>query len=143
MCEEEGTPAGWLDEAAADFGALVARRSLVRQLWDVPVTELWYVDGPCYIGTVMIRHELTPRLRRDGGHIGYHVVPGQRRRGHATAMLAAACAWCRDLGLARVLVTAEADNVASRRVIQANAGVLEGEADGVVRYWIDLAPDAG
>ena len=112
-------------------------------MWDVPVTELWYVDGSCYIGTVMIRHELTPRLRRDGGHIGYHVVPGQRRRGHATAMLAAACAWCRDLGLARVLVTTAADNVASRRVIEANAGVLEGCSDGVLRYWIDLAPAGG
>lgn len=141
MCEEEGTSTDWLDEAAADFGALVASRSATRQLWDVPVTELWYVDGPCYIGTVMIRHELTPQLRRDGGHIGYHVVPGQRRRGHATAMLAAACAWCRDLGLTRVLVTTATDNVASRRVIEANAGVLESDADSMLRYWIDLAPD--
>lgn len=139
MCEEEGTPTAWLDEAAADFDAVVALRSQTRQLWDVPVTELWYVDGPRYIGTVMIRHELTPQLRRDGGHIGYHVVPGQRRRGHATAMLAAACAWCREQGLARVLVTCTTDNVASRRVIEANAGVLEGETDGVARYWIDLS----
>lgn len=139
MCEEEGTSADWLDEAAADFDALVARRSVTRQLWDVPVTELWYVDGSCYIGTVMIRHELTAQLRRDGGHIGYHVVPGQRRRGHATAMLAAACAWCRDLGLSKVLVTCATDNVASRRVIEANAGVLASGADGVLRYWIDLS----
>lgn len=138
MCEEEGSPVAWLDEAAADFDALVASRSVTRQRWDVPVTELWYADGPSYIGTVMIRHELTPRLRRDGGHIGYHVVPGERRRGHATAMLAAACAWCRGIGLTRVLVTCKADNVASRRVIEANAGVLEGEADGVLRYWIDI-----
>lgn len=139
MCAEEGTPTDWLEEAAADFEALVARRSVTRRLWDVPVTELWYVDGPCYIGTVMIRHELTAQLRRDGGHIGYHVVPGQRRRGHATAMLAAACAWCRDLGLTKVLVTCSTGNVASRRVIEANAGVLASDVDGVLRYWIDLS----
>jgi predicted acetyltransferase len=139
MCEEEGTETAWLDEAAADFDALVASRSQMRQMWDVPVTELWYVDGLSYIGTVMIRHELTPALRRDGGHIGYHVVPGHRRRGHATAMLAAACAWCRDLGLTRVLVTTTTENVASRRVIEANAGALDGEAYGVLRYWIDLS----
>ena len=138
MGEEEGTPVAWLDEAAVDFDALVARRSQIRQMWDVPVTELWYVDGPSYIGTVMIRHELTSALRRDGGHIGYHVVPRQRRRGHATAMLAAARAWCRDLGLTRVLLTTSTENVASRRVIEANAGVLDGETDGVLRYWIEL-----
>lgn len=150
MCEEEGTPEDWLDEAAADFGALVARRSAIRLIWDVPVTELWYVDGPYYIGTVMIRHDLTPQLRHDGGHIGYHVVPGQRRRGHATAMLAAACAWCRAHGLLKVLVTCSADNLASRRVIEANSGVLENgtggsdsadgsDSDSVLRYWIDLS----
>src|SRR5215469_2184395 len=140
MCADEGTPTGWLDEAAADFDALVATRSVTRTRWDVPVTELWYVDGACYIGTVMIRHELTPQLLRDGGNIGYHVVPGQRRRGHATAMLAAACAWCRDLGLTQVLVTCSAANIASRRVIQANAGVLDSQDDGVLRYWITSAP---
>jgi len=40
MCEEEGTPTAWLDEAAADFDAVVASRSQIRQMWDVPVTEL-------------------------------------------------------------------------------------------------------
>lgn len=138
LCADEGTSTEWLDEAAADFDALVAARAAPRRMWDVPVTELWYVNGDRYIGTVMIRHELTPTLRADGGNIGYHVVPAERRRGHATAMLAAACEWCRGLGLAEVLVTCSADNVGSRRVIEANAGILESDADGVLRYWISL-----
>ena len=54
-------------------------------------------------------------------------------------MLAAACAWCCDLGLRKVLVTAATDNVASRRVIEANVGMLDSEEDGVLRYWIDLS----
>jgi predicted acetyltransferase len=136
LCADEGTSTEWLDEAADDFDALVAARSATRRIWDVPVTELWYIDGDRYIGTVMIRHELTPRLRRDGGNIDYHVVPGERRRGHATAMLAAACEWCRGLGMTAVLVTCPADNIGSRRVIEANAGVLESDSDGVLRYWI-------
>lgn len=37
-----------------------------------------------------IRHWPTPFLRGVGGHLGYHVVPTHRRRGHATAMLSAA-----------------------------------------------------
>jgi predicted acetyltransferase len=138
MCAEEGSATDWLDLAAADFGALVSVRSVTRRMWGVPVTELWYVDADRYIGTVMIRHELTPELRHDGGHIGYHVVPGERRRGHATAMLARACRWCGDLGLTRVLVTCDAGNLGSRRVIEANAGVLESNSAGILRYWIDL-----
>ncbi|HET7017937.1 MAG TPA: GNAT family N-acetyltransferase [Streptosporangiaceae bacterium] len=138
MCAEEGSATDWLDLAAADFGALVAARSAIRRMWGVPVTELWYVDADRYIGTVMIRHELTRELRYDGGHIGYHVVPGERRRGHATAMLAGACHWCKDLGLSRVLVTCDAGNLGSRRVIEANAGVLESSSGGILRYWIDL-----
>jgi predicted acetyltransferase len=138
MCLEDGTATDWLDLAAADFDTLVKVRSVTRRMWGVPVTELWYVDADRYIGTVMIRHELTPELLRDGGNIGYHVVPGERRRGHATAMLATARDFCKDLGLTRVLVTCDRRNLGSRRVIEANAGALEGDSGDVLRYWIDL-----
>jgi predicted acetyltransferase len=140
MCADEGVPADWLDAAAADFASFAAGRAVTRLRWGVPVTELWYTEGDCYIGTVMIRHELTPDLRREGGHIGYHVVPGYRRRGHATGMLAQACALCRTRGMRRLLVTCASDNVGSRRVIEANAGVLDSVGDGVRRYWIALSP---
>jgi predicted acetyltransferase len=138
MSVEEGSATDWLDQAAADFGALVEARSQLRHMWAVPVTELWYVAGDRYIGTVMIRHELTPELRHEGGHIGYHVVPGERRRGYATAMLASAKDWCKNLGLTRVLLTCDDGNLGSSRVIEANAGVLESNSDGIRRYWIDL-----
>ena len=130
--------ADWLDDAARDFGAFVVARSALRRMWDVPVTELWYVDGDRYIGTVMVRHELTPALRHDGGNIGYHIVPGERRRGHATAMLGAACEWCRDRGMTQILLTCSVDNIGSQRVIEANAGKLEDDSAGVLRYWISL-----
>jgi predicted acetyltransferase len=92
--QEEGADLGWLDRAAADFDGFVARLAAPSRRWDVPVTQLWYVDGTTYIGTVMIRHELTAALARTGGHIGYHVVPPQRRRGHAGRMLADALVFC-------------------------------------------------
>ncbi len=138
ICAEDGTPAGWLDEAAADFGSLVASRSAPRRRWGVPVTELWYVREPDYLGTVMIRRELTSALRHDGGNVGYHVVPGYRRQGHATAMLAAACDRCRADGMIRLLVTCRTGNVASRRVIEANGGVLDNADGGICRFWITL-----
>ena len=131
---EEGLPTGWLEEAEADFAGFVERRRAVRELWGVPVTELWFVDGTDYLGTVVIRHRLTPELERVGGHIGYHVVPGRRRRGHATSMLAQAKPVCRRLGLTEILVTCAEDNVGSRRVIEANGGVLDRVVDGEARY---------
>jgi predicted acetyltransferase len=138
MAAEEGKSPDWLPVAEAAFAAFAARRAVTQHYWDVDVTELWFVDGAGYLGTVMIRHALTPQLRAEGGHIGYHVVPQHRRRGHATAMLAGACAWCRGLGLTEVLVTCDENNTGSRRVIEANGGELADVAGGTCRYWIAL-----
>jgi predicted acetyltransferase len=137
-CEEDGTPTGYLELAAADFPAWAAARGRPRLQWDVPVTELWYVEGSHYIGTVIIRHELTPALLHEGGHIGYHVVPACRRRGHATAMLAAACRLCRDRGMTSLLLTCDDDNFGSRKVIEANGGKLTSQSDHICRFWIQL-----
>ena len=57
---EEGRTFPWLATAAQDFVAFAAARRAARVQWDVPATELWYVDGVEYLGTVMLRHELTP-----------------------------------------------------------------------------------
>lgn len=136
VCGEERLPTSSVDEAAADFDAFVDRRRAVRELWGVPVTELWFVDGSDYLGTVIIRHRLTPALERVGGHIGFHVVPRHRRRGHATRMLADAVVFCRHLGLTALLITCAEGNTASRRVIEVNGGVLEIPATGECRYWL-------
>jgi predicted acetyltransferase len=135
---------GWLpefpvDEVAADFAGYVRRVLTHQQGSNVPSSTLWYIDGVTYLGTVIIRHRLTPRLTRRGGQIGYQVAPRHRRRGHATAMLAVALAYCRDaLGMTRVLLTCAESNTASRRVIEANGAVLENTLDGECRYWIAI-----
>jgi len=130
-----------LDRAAADFEGFVGRLAAPARRWGVPVTQLRYVDGSTYLGTVVIRRELTPELARVGGHIGYHVVPSYRRRGHAGRMLAGAPVFCAHFGLRRVLLTCEQDNVASRKVIEANGGQPDGIADGEPRYWIRTLAD--
>ena len=137
-CAEDGAPAEWLESAEADFASFAAGRRAVRQRWGVPITELWYVSGHLYYGTIIIRHQLTPGLRREGGHIGYHVVPQYRRRGHATAMLAAACELCHRRGMRELLLTCNEGNTGSRRVIEANGGTLQGVTGGICRYWIRL-----
>ena len=114
----------------------------------VPSTFLFAFAGTRIVGRVSIRHRLTPDLERLGGHIGYVVVPEFRRLGCATAMLGQALEIARDrLGLHRVLVTCDDDNVGSIKVIEKNGGVLENVvtapdlASPKRRYWIDTNPD--
>jgi predicted acetyltransferase len=135
---DRGLPAGWLGPAAEDFGTYVAEQRGVRVRWQVPSTVFWYVSGQHYLGTLVIRHRLTPELAEAGGHVGYHIVPAWRRQGHATGMLADGLVECRRLGLSRVLLTCDIDNEASRRVILANGGVPDGQARGEDRFWITL-----
>ncbi len=136
----------WLGPAGEDFESYVAERRGVRIRWGVPSTIYWYVSGEHYLGTLVIRHRLTPELRVSGGHVGYHIVPPWRRQGHATRMLAAGLVECRRLALGRVLLTCATDNEPSRRVILANGGVPDGQAHGEDRFWItldDAGPDHG
>lgn len=102
----------------------------------VPSTTLWWIEGAVYLGRIAIRHRLTPQLHEVGGHIGYDVRPSARRRGHATAMLRDALPVARLLGIDSALVTCDVDNVASRRVIESNGGILEDQRGGKLRFWV-------
>jgi predicted acetyltransferase len=135
-CLLRGAPTDWLGPASEDFVGFVAERRGVRIRWRVPSTVFWYVSGDNYLGTLVIRHRLTPELAEAGGHVGYHVVAPWRRQGHATRMLAAGLTECRRLGLKQVLLTCATDNEPSRRVILANGGVPDGWARGEDRFWI-------
>jgi predicted acetyltransferase len=109
----------------------------------VPSTFLFAFAGTRIVGRVSIRHSLNPYLERFGGHIGYVVVPDHRRQGHATEILRQSLQIARQkLGLRRVLVTCDDDNVGSIKTIEKNGGVFEGivtAPDGDKpkrRYWI-------
>jgi predicted acetyltransferase len=111
----------------------------------VPATFLVADVGGVLVGRASIRHELNEVLAREGGHIGYGVLPGHRRRGYATEILRQALVVARSVGVDRVLVTCDDGNLASARVIERCGGVLESvaartEDDRVIpfrRYWID------
>ena len=95
------------------------------------------------LGAADIRHELNDALLAHGGHIGDGIRPSERRKGYATEMIRLALLECQRLGIDRVLMTCDKDNIGSAKSILRNGGVLENEVldrDGelVQRYWIDL-----
>lgn len=102
----------------------------------VPQSVHWWVAGDEYLGRLTIRHRLTPHLLYHGGNIGFEVRPSARRLGHATAMLAAALSYAAGLDIDPARVDCGVDNVASRRVIEKNGGVLDEEHSGSYFYWI-------
>lgn len=134
----------WSDDVAfADFCAALRAQSeedTPRPAHHVPCTTWWWVDGPEYLGRIALRHRLTEHLLEVGGHIGYDVRPTARRRGHATAMLAAVLPRAAAMGIDRALLTCDVTNVGSRRVIESAGGVLEDERSGKLRFWVPTAP---
>jgi predicted acetyltransferase len=103
----------------------------------VPCTYLWMADGDEFLGSIALRHSIdNPLLAEVGGHIGYSVRPSARRRGHATDALRQVVALAGQMGLDRVLVTCDLDNVASARTIESGRGVYESSRSGKRRYWI-------
>ena len=99
-------------------------------------------DNDFIIGMVNIRHTLNDKLLFHGGNIGYSIRPTERGNGYAKIALFLALKECFSLGLTRVLITAEDNNVPSYRTIEALGGVMENKVldDGKYfrRYWIDV-----
>ena len=111
----------------------------------VPETTLWLMRNQAeLIGYVNIRHRLTAALEHHGGHIGYFICPSERGQGYGTKMLALALNEARQLGLPKVLMTCDVDNLASARGIEKNGGVLDSQGISdvsgklIARYWIPL-----
>lgn len=96
------------------------------------------------VGVSRLRHVLNAKLEDVGGHIGYDVRPSERRKGYGTRLLALTLERTRALGLSRVLLTCDTENVASARIIEKNGGVLASQSvspeTGVLvsQYWIEL-----
>jgi len=108
----------------------------------VPSSIFWLMEGEEFIGQVDIRHRLTPLLKETGGHIGYDIRPSKRKQGYGKLILKLALEKAKELGIKNALVTCDATNIGSKRVIEANGGKFESQVKGTagkpdkLRYWI-------
>lgn len=110
----------------------------------VPQTVYWITDKDGYAGRISIRHELNEKLLKKGGNIGYGLIPSKRGLGYGKKALELILPKARALGLKKVLLSCYSTNVGSKKIIEANGGVLENEVVGeaeepsTLRYWIEL-----
>ena len=132
---------------------LLARFERYRNAIDLPegyvgATSRWLVDDEQqrFLGQIDIRHKLTDRLLRYGGHIGYAVRLGEWNKGYGTLMLSQALPLAKEIGITRCLITCDDDNPASARVMEKNGFLLADKVDNIIdgqaiitrRYWKNL-----
>ena len=95
------------------------------------------------VGIIDLRYHInTPILSTWGGHMGYYVRPTERNKGYAKEMVRQNLQNCKDLDIRKVLITCNADNLASEKTILANGCIFEKyvEIDDslIKRYWITV-----
>ncbi|MGN6714525.1 GNAT family N-acetyltransferase [Anaerocolumna jejuensis] len=79
------------------------------------------------VGMLDIRHTLNEFLKNYGGHIGYGVRPRERGKGYAVQILQLGLAYCKTIGLEKVMLACYKDNAASSKTIVKCGGKLERE----------------
>ncbi len=111
----------------------------------VPCSHYWLLDAnKTILGAIRVRHNIDNEfLTLEAGHIGYDIAPSQRGKGNGKRMLKLVLPYAKALGIDKALVTADDDNLASRKVIEANGGKLENIVMGkvfnnlIARYWVE------
>lgn len=139
----EDDPDEFLRDLVAQEGTVeIADGSLASRL---PFRIFWIDDGE-FCGVIGLRFQPGTEELPDyvPGHIGYSIVPWKRRRGYATRALSLILPVARAEGLARVRVSCDAENEASKKVILSNGGKLIGmtphdQETGrpTLSYWIE------
>jgi len=118
------------------------RKGINLKKGKVPSTQYWAVVGNKVVGRLSLRHRLNKALAIMGGHIGYAIVPSERRKGHGTEILRLGLEKAKKLGIKKALLTCDEKNIGSRKIIEANGGILINkikENDIIKRrYWISF-----
>lgn len=110
----------------------------------VPALLMIYVDDneTKVYGIINLRMSLNSYLLNYGGHIGYSIVPSERRKGYAKRMLKEALTYYRQADFEKVLITCDNTNIASMKTIESVGGELENIVDKengkTRRYWVKL-----
>jgi predicted acetyltransferase len=85
----------------------------------VPCSSFWLLDDSGeVVGVIRIRHCADNDYLQMIGHIGYEIKSSHRKEGYGSKILELGLIEARKLGLEKVLITCNEDNIASRRIIE-------------------------
>ncbi len=85
------------------------------------------------MGLYDIRHYLTPALEKQGGHIGYQIIPSERGQGYVRDGLKLVLEWCRShLNLEAVLLCCNKNNMASYQAMTSVMHEMGGHERAVI-----------
>lgn len=93
--------------------------------WLVPNTTFWLVEGNEILGCSHLRHCLNAELEMAGGHIGLGIRPSARGKGLGKILLNATIDKAVKMGIEKIHIHCDADNIQSRRMIESIGAVLE------------------
>ena len=116
----------------------------IREKGLVPATLYFLVDEKNKIcGALDIRHELNEYLEKFGGHIGYGVAPSERKKGYGKIQLKLGLEKAKKIGLKKVLITCDDNNIGSAKTIEACGGIYndtlaDAEANRIKRYFVEV-----
>ena len=101
-------------------------------------------DDNKIVGTINIRWNLSEKMLKFGGHIGYGIRPTERRKGYNKIQLYLVLLEAQKLNLDKVMIDCSVDNLGSDKTIKALGGILErcelDESDNTMTnvYWINV-----
>lgn len=102
------------------------------------------IDNNEIVGAIGIRWKQVAVLMNYGGLIGYSIRPTKRGKGYASEMLKLALDKLKRRNIENVLITCKDFNIASKKVIEKNGGILENTYNNIddgytyLRYWIKI-----
>ena len=96
------------------------------------------------VGTINVRWNLSEEMLQFGGHIGYGIRPTERRKGYNKINLYLGMIEAKKLGLDKVMLDCDVNNLGSDKTLKALGGKLErteiDPSDGILTnvYWFNV-----
>lgn len=96
------------------------------------------------VGTINIRWNLTEEMKQFGGNIGYGIRPTERRKGYNKINLYLGLMEAQKVGLEKVMLDCDVNNLASAKTMEALGGILKRTEidpyDGILTsvYWFNV-----